>query len=82
MFIRSLGRYEENLFLFKILHKPIHIIGQSRIDTWQKYQTPIPSSKSRIIHHPIQIEGKSRIDTWQRTTSRRRAFSATEVRFF
>ena len=62
------------------IHKPIHIIGQSRIDTWQKYQTPIASNQSRIIHRPIQIEGKSRVDTWQRLTRLRRAHSATEVR--
>ena len=53
--------------------------AKSRIDTWQKYQTPIPYNRSRLVHRPIQIQGKSRIDTWQRTTIRRRAQSVNEV---
>jgi len=57
----------------------MHIIGQSRIDTWQKYQAPTQSNKSRIMHRPIQVQGKSRIDTWQTAPLQRRAHSATEV---
>ena len=56
--------------------------AKSRVDTWQKYQIPIPSNQSRIVHRPVQIQAKSRIDTWQKTISRRRAYSETEVRTF
>ena len=62
------------------IHKPVHIIGQSRVDTWRTSEKPFSSSKQYVIHRPIQVDARSRVDTWQTLTSQRRARSATEVR--
>jgi hypothetical protein len=57
----------------------MHIIGQSRIDTWQTAKQPLESNMARLIHRPVRIQGKTRIDTWQTTGLHRRAHSALEV---
>ena len=57
----------------------MHIIGQSRVDTWQKHPSAARPPKNVVMHHPIQVEGRSRVDTWQTTPLRRRARSATDV---
>jgi hypothetical protein len=57
----------------------MHVIGQSRVDTWQTLERIPQTTKTRLIHRPIQVQAKSRIDTWRTSTSRQRAHSATEV---
>jgi hypothetical protein len=56
---------------FMQIDKPMHIIGQSRIDTWQVPRAPPQASANRIIHRPIQIQGRSRIDTWHTSATQR-----------
>jgi hypothetical protein len=57
----------------------MHIIGQTRLDTWQTARRATSSDRIRHIHQPIQVQGKARIDTWQTAGVRRRAHSATTV---
>jgi hypothetical protein len=69
----------DHLILLIQIHKPVHIIGQSRVDNWQTSEKPLRSTIHQVIDRPVQVQGKSRIDTWQVTVSRRRTHSATEV---
>lgn len=62
------------------MNKPVHITGQSRVDTWRTAERMPQTNRSRVIHQPVQVQGKTRIDTWQSLEPRRRAHSATEVR--
>ena len=57
----------------------MHIIGQSRIDTWQTPSQLVRRSQNRLVHRPIQVQGKSRIDTWQTNQLRRSTRDIVQV---
>ena len=80
--VRSDSRHTCNYTLSSMqTDKPMHIIGQSRVDTWQIPRAPPQASANRIIHRPIQIEGRSRVDTWQTDAMyRKRRRSPSPVR--
>lgn len=61
------------------IDKPVHITGQSRVDTWQTSKTVPRSTRTQIINRPMQVEAKSRIDTWQTSIPNRKASQINQV---